>query len=324
MRRSLPAAAAALALLLLEASAAAQVPPTAPRPTPSADVLPPFDTARTDAFSWVGRFGSTDCSWFDMGDGVLLLDTGATAEDARNLLAEVKRTCPDKPIRWVVMTHLHPDSNNGFAVMLPTDVTLIVNQRGVENFLGLVRGAKGKAPTILGVADKLVLVGRTQTLEIHATPGPAHTLYDLWLYAPASNVVYVGDLVTPDRCPMTSDTGADPKGWLAALDSIEALHASALVATRGPSTVAVKEEILKTRAYLNRTVELLREMKAKNAPEARVSGELFARKLGEYCPMQLDTINALGLYRRLQPDGTFAPAKPAPPPAPVPSPAPKK
>jgi len=44
-----------------------------------------------------------------MGDGVLLLDTGATAEDAKNLLAEVKKTVPDKPVRWVVMTHLHRD-----------------------------------------------------------------------------------------------------------------------------------------------------------------------------------------------------------------------
>jgi hypothetical protein len=42
-----------------------------------------------------GRFGVTNCAWFDMGDG--LISTGATEADGRNLLA-VKRTLPGKPV----------------------------------------------------------------------------------------------------------------------------------------------------------------------------------------------------------------------------------
>lgn len=307
---------AALAALLLATAALAQKQNIASRPTQAAETIPPFETARTDANSWVGRFGVTNCAWFDMGEGVLLIDTGATAEDARNLLAEVRKTVPGKPVRWVVMTHLHPDSNNGFSAMLPTDVTLVVNRRAVENVRGLVHGAKGKTPTILGVAETLLLVTKTQTLEIHATPGPAHTDHDLWVWAPASGVVYVGDLVTPGRCPMTSDLGTDPKGWLAVLDQIDALHPQGLVPTRGPVTSEVTPEIGRTRAYLNRILEILRELKAKNAPEARISGELFARKIGDYCPSQLDAINGLELYRRMKPDGTFAPSRPPKPAAP--------
>jgi glyoxylase-like metal-dependent hydrolase (beta-lactamase superfamily II) len=307
---------ATLAALLIAAAAPAQVPGTASRPTPAAEVLPPFDTARTDAHSWMGRFGATNCAWFDMGDGVLLLDTGATVEDGKNLLAEVKRTVPDKPLRWVVMTHLHPDSNNGFASMLPTDVMLVVNQRAVENVQGVVRGTRRMAPTILAVTDKVVLAGKAQTLEVHSTRSPAHTMHDLWIYAPASGVVYVGDLVTPIRCPMTSDLATDPRGWLAALDEIDALHPQALVATRGPATNMAAEEIGNTRAYIKRLLEILGDMKSKNAPEARVSGEFAARKLGDYCPLGLDTVNALSLYRRMKPDGTFAPPEPLKPAAP--------
>jgi glyoxylase-like metal-dependent hydrolase (beta-lactamase superfamily II) len=271
--------------------------------------IAPFDTVQADANSWIGRFGVTNCAWFDLGDGVLLLDTGATAEDTKNLLAEVKRTVPGKAVKWVVMTHLHPDSNNGFASMLPTDVTLFVNRRAVENLRGLVQGAKGKAPTVVAVADTVVLVSKTQTLEIHATATPAHTEHDLWVWAPASGTVYVGDLVTPTRCPMTSDSGTDPKGWLATLDKIESLHPLSLIATRGPGTPSPATDIKMTRDYLNRLVEILKEMKASGAAEARVSGEMFARKLGDYCPLELDTINALGLYRRMTADGKFPPAK---------------
>ena len=64
-----------------------------------------------------------------------------------------------------------------------------------------------------------------------------------------------------------------------------------------------------TRDYLNRMLEILKEMKAKGAAEARVSGELFAKKIGDYCPQELDAINGLALYRRMTPDGKFPPAK---------------
>ena len=299
---------AVLAALNLAPAVFAQAPGVPAPPLPAAEIAP-FETVQTDTTSWVGRFGVTNCAWFDLGDGVLLLDTGATPGDAKNFLAEVKRTVPGKAVKWVVMTHLHPDSNNGFAAMLPTDVTLFVNRRAMENVRGIVQGAKGKTPTVLAVADTVVLVARTQTLEIHATAAPAHTEHDLWVYVPASATVYVGDLVTSTRCPMTSDRGTDPKGWLTTLDKIEALHPQALIATRGPFSQVPATDIKLTRDYLNRMLEILKEMKAKGAAEARVSGELFAKKIGDYCPLELDTINALELYRRMTPDGKFPPAK---------------
>jgi len=308
---------AVLAALNLAPAVFAQAPGVPAPPLPAAEIAP-FETVQTDTNSWVGRFGVTNCAWFDLGDGVLLLDTGATPGDAKNFLAEVKRTVPGKAVKWVVMTHLHPDSNNGFAAMLPTDVTLFVNRRAMENVRGIVQGAKGKTPTVLAVADTVVLVARTQTLEIHATAAPAHTEHDLWVYVPASATVYVGDLVTSTRCPMTSDRGTDPKGWLTTLDKIEALHPQALIATRGPFSQVPATDIKLTRDYLNRMLEILKEMKAKGAAEARVSGELFAKKIGDYCPQELDAINGLELYRRMTPDGKFPPAKAAKTDAPAP------
>jgi glyoxylase-like metal-dependent hydrolase (beta-lactamase superfamily II) len=308
---------AALAALFIATAAEAQA-PTAPA-TPE---IPPFDTARTDPHSWTGRFGITNCSWFDMGDAVLLIDTGASETDGRNLLAEVKRTVPGKPVKWVVMTHLHGDSNGGFRALLPTDATVIVHERAIPTFEGLVRGA-GKVPTVLGVKDTLVLLGKTQSLVVHATPTPAHTADDLWVFQPSANAVYVGDLVTPGRCPLMSDPATDPKGWLAALDRIDALHAAALVPTRGPSTVTVSDQILGTRSYIKRMLDILTAMKKINAPEARISGELVAQKIGEYCPKELDVTNALYLYRRMNADGTFR-QKPGGPAGDAARPAPKK
>jgi len=309
----------AIAALLLPAAARSQAPPAAKAASPPApEAIPPYETAQIDPLAWAGRFGGTNCAWFDMGDGVLLVDTGASAEDAKNLLAAAKKALPDKPVRWVVMTHLHPDSNNGFSALLPTEATLIVNQRALELVAALARAPKGKTPTVLGVTDRLVLVGKSQTVEIFATPSPAHTEYDLWIWVPGSRVAYVGDLVTPTRCPMASDSGADPKEWIATLDRIADLHPAAIVATRGPFTMTGLDELSLTRTYLTRLLEILGQMKAKGVAEARVSGEMALRKVGDYCPVELDTINALALFRRMTPEGTFPPVKPALPKPPAP------
>ena len=98
MNRSLssrPARLALLAFVLAGGSAfAAEV------PKPKAPEAPPFEVAQPSPNLWYGRFGITNCSWIDTGDGVLVIDTGATALDAKNLKAEVARTTKNKPIRW--------------------------------------------------------------------------------------------------------------------------------------------------------------------------------------------------------------------------------
>ena len=46
-----------------------------------------------------------------------------------------------------------------------------------------------------------------------------------------------------------------------------------------------------------------------------MASELVLRKIPEYCPISMDNTNALALYRRLQPDGSFAPVPPTETPA---------
>jgi hypothetical protein len=89
--------------------------------------------------------------------------------------------------------------------------------------------------------------------------------------------------------------------------------------------MSVTHELEQTKAYLERVVGFLAQEKAKNSPEARVAAELSLQKAGEYCPPQGDNGNILSLYRRMQPDGTFAvpsPAASAPSPSPASAPAP--
>src|SRR5450631_1771552 len=151
-------------------------------PKPKAPETPPFEVAQPSPNLWYGRFGITNCSWIDTGDGVLVIDTGATAADAKNLKAEIARTTKNKPIRWIAMTHLHSDSNDGFSSFLPTDATIFVNARATGILAGAIAKGSGKAPTVVGISDRVALVAGKRPFEIGIPSGNAHTAYDLYVF----------------------------------------------------------------------------------------------------------------------------------------------
>jgi glyoxylase-like metal-dependent hydrolase (beta-lactamase superfamily II) len=308
IRRFRPMFAAACALAASRVFAA-----EVPKPTPPA--MPPFEIAKPFEKEdvWYGRFGQTNCSWVDTGDGVLVIDTGGTAADAKNLKAEIAKTTKNHPIRWIAMTHLHADSNDGFAAFLPTDATIFVNARATGAVAGLIAQGKAKVPQVVGISDRIALAAGGRAFEIGATAKNAHTAFDLYVFDARTRTVFTGDLVTTDRCPMLSDPDSDLKGWIAALDQIEALGADGFVPTRGNPRAGAAAEIEKTRRYLASMLAFLVEKRKQNAPEARVTGELFAEKLADYCPRELSALNALSVYRRLLSDGTTRPGSAAPP-----------
>lgn len=307
-RLTLHLLAAALAVSTLPA--AAQPKPGAKAPaTAVAAVAQPFK----DVGLWYGVFGGTICSWLDAGDGVFLIDTGSSAADAKALRAEIAKTTKNKPVKWIAMTHLHADSNDGLASFFPTDATIFVNARASAVLVEFVGRQKGPAPNVIGVADRVVLVAGKLRLEIGAPPANAHTSSDLYVFDAVTRTVFVGDLVTPERCPMLSDPDSDIKGWLVALDRLEGLKPVGLVPSRGNPAANATPEIGRTRHYLTSLLQFLIDKKKQNAPEARVSGELAAEKIGEYCPRELSAVNALSVYRRMAPDGTTLPGSALPP-----------
>lgn len=293
--------------------------PAGPPPLP--ENVPAFQMAQYNAFTWYGRFGYTNASFVDTGDGVLVIDTGWTKQDAENLKAQIAEKTKGKPVRWIVMTQTDLDSNGGIEAFLPTDATVFVHERAVDPLsAGILRAEPGKKrATVVGVRDRMILNAGGRRFELVAVPGRAHSEYDLVVLGNDSGLAWVGDLVTTGRCPNLTNAASDPKGWIGMLDAIHALNPVGLVSTRGDVTRLVNEGLGNTRAYLERVLKFLEEQKAKNAPEARLAAELSLRKIGDYCPPTVDNANVLALYRRMQPDGTFAvPPPPALPRAPAP------
>ncbi len=305
MNRSLPSRLAlpALALALSAGPAFAGDAPKAAPPGAPAAVAQPFK----DVGLWYGVFGGTICSWLDAGDGVFLIDTGSSAQDAKNLKAEIAKTTKNKPVKWIALTHLHADSNDGLTSFFPSDATILVNAKSTSLLADFAGRFKGHAPNIIGVSDRIALVSGTLRLEVGTPADNAHTASDLYVFDAVTRTAFVGDLVTADRCPMLSDPDSDLKGWLSALERLDSLKPAGLVGSHGNPTANGVPEIEKTRRYLRSMLVFLTEKRKQNAPEARVTGELASEKLNDYCPRELSAINALSVYRRMRSDGTTVP-----------------
>ncbi len=302
MNRPLPTLLAALVLALATDTAFG-----AERPKPKRPERLPFEVAKPiekENF-WVGVFGPTNCSWIDTGDGVFVIDTGATAADANNLKAEIARTTKNHPIRWIAMTHAHTDSNDGFTTFLPTDADDPRERprRGCRRSPdggGKNQGAechRGQRPH-----SSLVAGGRA--FEIGVPAGNAHTAFDLYVFDVRDADRLHGR--SRDHGPLSDALGPRQRHQGLALGSRPARHAGAeaLVPTRAVARTGAAAEIEKTRRYLTSMLAFLLEKKKQNAPEARVSGELSAEKLGRLLPARAERAQrAFGLPPASRPTG---------------------
>jgi glyoxylase-like metal-dependent hydrolase (beta-lactamase superfamily II) len=206
------------------ASAAFAGPPASAPDAATTSAAPTVAQPFKDVGLWYGQFGGTICSWLDTGAGVFLIDTASSAADAKALKAEIAKTTKNKPVKWIALTHLHSDSNEGLASFLPSDTMILVNARSAGPLAEFVGGLKGPAPSVIGVGEHLLLLAGKFRLEVGVPPANAHTASDLYVFDAGTRTAFVGDLVTPDRCPMLSDPDSDIKGWLLALDRLDALN----------------------------------------------------------------------------------------------------
>jgi len=293
----------------------AKPPPKEPA-RPAVPKIPAFEVVTLGPHAWAGRFGLSNCAWLELGDGVLLVDTGADMQAARQLSSEIKRTTEGKPVKWIVVTHLHDHANTGLPSFVSSAVTIFVNaSTGLSAAALRALSQDGKPPTVEAVKESAAVKAGGRSIEIFAPKGAAATAADLWVHVPDLHAVFASDLVRPGLCPLMNDPDCDPIGWREELQRISALTPDILVGSSGDRSRMPSADLAATRAYLERIFNIAKETKDKNLPEARLSSTLtIVAKIGDFCPASTDTNNGLAIFRRLEPDGTLrSGSRPGPP-----------
>lgn len=79
---------------------------------------------------WTGNAG-----FIVTGDGVIVIDTLGTPRLGRQLLATI-RMITDQPVRYVIVTHNHPDHAYGVAAFQQLDGVTVITHAGMRDYAG--------------------------------------------------------------------------------------------------------------------------------------------------------------------------------------------
>jgi len=147
----------------------------------------------------------------DMGDHILVVESGQSDQRGMDVMAAAKRAIPNKPIRFVVNSHPHFDHAGGLATAVAEGATILThpnNEEALERFLSGPRTLIGdslakmpRKPSIDGIGTRDVRRGSNgKIVELHHVPNE-HSDGMVVVYLPAEKALWSADITAVNPNP---------------------------------------------------------------------------------------------------------------------------
>lgn len=148
-------------------------------------------------------------------DGLAIVDAPWFPERSEAVLRHLAERWPEKPLRYVILTHHHIDHTGGFRGYVQAGATLVTSQDNASFFTSALERAGQTGAAVIAVGQRATLNGIGRTVEVYEVLN-SHADGTLVAYVPDARVAFVTDLFSPGR----------PRR-----DGVEALWTSELVAS---------------------------------------------------------------------------------------------
>ena len=181
--------------------------PDAVRNAPAAAAPTAASEKLADGIYWITG-GSHHSLAVDMGDHVVVIEAPQNEARSDVVIAETKKLIANKPIRFVVNTHVHFDHSGGLRRYVDEEATVVTHTANIAFYqkawaaprtLSPDRLAKSnKKPAFQGVEDRSVLQGSNKrTIELHVLRGNPHNEQTLVAWLPAERILFQSDMMNP-------------------------------------------------------------------------------------------------------------------------------
>jgi len=189
------------------------------KPNAAADIPVPDNVKQaTNVYARVQSQKAADGVWYvtggshhsvviEMKDHLIVAEGPLNDERALAVIKEARTLVPNKPIKYLVVSHHHFDHSGGVRAFAGEGATLITHAASQPYFERIVAAPatvrpdhlakSGKKAAVEGVRDRKVLTDGTRTVEIRQIAGIQHADDMLMVYLPKEKLLIQADAYTP-------------------------------------------------------------------------------------------------------------------------------
>ncbi len=217
-----------------------------------------------------GNHGAIANIGFIVGDNcVAVVDSGGNPQQGQALKQAIRKVT-DKPVCYVINTHVHPDHIYGNAAFNDGKVHFIGHHKLARAMavrgeyyidkaaeqLDVALSAENLVPPDMPVNKHMVINLGNRELVLTAHP-TAHTDNDLTVYDKKTDTLWISDLLFIGHLPVIDGS---LKGWLSELESLEQQHYRHVIPGHGPFVTDWPAAVQPQKRYLTKLLAEIREM----------------------------------------------------------------
>jgi glyoxylase-like metal-dependent hydrolase (beta-lactamase superfamily II) len=229
-----------------------------------------------------GSEGRPNAGFIVTSAGVAVIDALASPRQGEQLVQTI-RSVTSQPIKWLILTHHHPDHHFGAIVFRRLGATVIAHpdRRALASEAGedalmadwvrvvgldAMRGFEfADNPDVPVTGTDTLVAGGSMIVINH--PGAAHSAGDLMVWLPRERILFAGDLLIEDGATMVVDGNSGR--LLEALAKIDCLRPVTVVPGHGALPRQPKALVAKTRAYITDLRAAMRVAVERGTPMGR-------------------------------------------------------